>query len=132
MVLRRALAALGVAGSLLAFATPAEANQNPCPSGIGGSVACFYYSPYLEGAYHVYYQYNGNVPDQSGDKFGGYGAGSGQGVRNNAASVQNTSSSRFVFVYYSPNYGGPNEQVNTNDWINLVNLRNNNASFKWL
>ncbi|MER7808772.1 MULTISPECIES: hypothetical protein [Streptomyces] len=57
-------------------------------------------------------------------------AGSGQRVKNNAASARNTHSSYFGYLYYNSGYKGASDIV----WgtVNQLDATyNNNASFQW-
>ncbi|MFE2914332.1 hypothetical protein ACFRKE_17020 [Kitasatospora indigofera] len=113
----------------------------------GTNVLIVHYSPIS--SYSASASFLGNVPSYSGATgaadgiitnyhyvFSGDGAGSGQGVRNNAASVLACSSAANYRVYYSPSYQGHSQYI-SGDWgcdngVNLDStLRNNNASQHW-
>jgi len=68
--------------------------------------------------------------DLAGFTFVSAGSGSGQGVKNNAASVDNRRAVA-ARVYYNSNYAGAYDHVNADSSRNLVNTYNDNASFRW-
>ncbi|MEE1782809.1 peptidase inhibitor family I36 protein [Streptomyces sp. SP17BM10] len=129
-----ALAAVTLGTVLLGTATPALASSGGCVSGD----ACVYYSPNLQGAFFG----KGEAGNYDG-YFGGGGAGNGQAVMNNAASVWNMDPTWNVRVYYreySIRNTGPNQYIPHNSWANLgavpwnggsINMRNNNHSQGW-
>ncbi|WP_234432514.1 hypothetical protein [Streptomyces sp. NRRL S-378] len=55
--------------------------------------------------------------------------GSGEGVKNNAASAANRHATYFADVYYNSGYKGAKDEVAL--IRNLYNTKNNNASFAW-
>ncbi|RKE20281.1 hypothetical protein [Streptomyces sp. TLI_171] len=158
---RTAKAAVAATAALAgALAVPAEAqattytvyvnnncntDPNPdCYSGVNNLYV--YYSQNGTGAGARFF---GNVPNYDGTTSGGDGiityyayrydndgAGAGQGVRNNAASVVACSSAATYRVYYSPSYQGSSQLIE-GDWgcdtpENLASwLRNENASQHW-
>ncbi|CAN3979329.1 hypothetical protein [Kitasatospora purpeofusca] len=120
------IAALGFA---VATAAPASASSGGCAD----YDACLYYSPNFQGAFfgdgegssqgYETYQYNSTYT------FGGGGAGNGQQVRNNAASVFNFNQNYSVTIYYSPGGYGVSQYIKRGTGANLIpQLRNNNAS----
>ncbi|MFE2914970.1 hypothetical protein [Kitasatospora indigofera] len=129
-----ALAAATLGVVILGTATPALASSGGCVSGD----ACLYYSPGLGGAKFG----KGEAGNYSG-VFGGGGAGNGQAVLNNAASVWNMDPNFNLRVHYrefSIRNSGPNQYIPRNQWANLgavpwnggsVNMRNNNHSQSW-
>ncbi|MFI9783597.1 hypothetical protein ACIHEI_08850 [Kitasatospora sp. NPDC051984] len=122
------IAALGLG---LISASPASAYASPGDCSNAG--ACLFYSPGFSGAYfgdtsgtskgYEDYPYNSTYT------FGGGGSGSGQYVRNNAASVYNYNSSDSVWIYYSPGGYGVSQRFYPKSGGDLISaLRNNNAS----
>ncbi|MFJ8311018.1 MULTISPECIES: hypothetical protein [unclassified Streptomyces] len=60
------------------------------------------------------------------------GDGSGQKVKNNAASARNYKTSQcWAYTYYNSWYQGPADLIDTNTGRNLYNTYNENASFQW-
>ncbi|MET9401741.1 hypothetical protein [Kitasatospora sp. NPDC002965] len=129
-----ALAAVTLGTVLLGTAGPALASSGGCVTGD----ACVYYSPNLQGA-----KFGKGEGGNYDGYFGGGGAGNGQAVVNNAASVQNLDHSwnlRVHYREYSIRNTGPNQYVPHDQWVNLgavpwnggsVNMRNNNHSQSW-
>jgi len=68
--------------------------------------------------------------DLAGFDFVSAGTGYGQGVKNNAASVDNRRAVA-ARVYFNSNYAGAYDHVNADSARNLVNTYNDNASFRW-
>ncbi|MFG2907997.1 hypothetical protein ACGF13_23395 [Kitasatospora sp. NPDC048286] len=129
-----ALAAATLGTVLLGAATPALASSGGCIAGD----ACLYYSPNLQGAFF------GKGEDGNYDGyFGGGGAGNGQPVMNNAASVKNMDNNYNLYVHYreySLRDTGPNQYVQAGHSANLgtvwwsgvyIDMRNNNHSQSW-
>ncbi|MFF4345062.1 hypothetical protein ACFY00_34730 [Kitasatospora sp. NPDC001540] len=121
------VAALGLG---LVSASPAAASSGYCANTYD---ACLFYSPGYAGGYfgdgegttkgYETYQYSSTYT------FGGGGAGSGQYVRNNAASVFNYNINDSLTIYYSPGGYGVSQFFRPNTGGNLISaLRNNNAS----
>ncbi|MDR3032940.1 MAG: hypothetical protein LBV78_07495 [Kitasatospora sp.] len=135
MRFKRAVAALamaaGMAASGLVAATPASADMADGDCGNPGFL-CLYYSPSSSGFGAVFKQ-NGDIADYSGYTFscGHFGcAGSGQRVRNNAASMDSGLSVKFT-VYYSVQYDCSYscQVIPAYGMANLNgSMRNNNAS----
>lgn len=96
-----------------------------CSSGF----ACLYYNSGLAGA--VFRQGNDGKPlsisNYAGYTFYGTGNGSGQAVKNNAASIQNSRNGKFA-VYYLSDYSGPADIALANSGRNLDFTYNENAS----
>ncbi|MFJ3787091.1 hypothetical protein [Kitasatospora sp. NPDC090091] len=105
-----------------------------CQDSNGATVTfCIYYSPSAEGAMAMEYSLQDGQIDETFWKKDQYGsAGYGQKVRNNAASVENASSSTIgVWVY--PWFYGDANYVPAGRGGNLTsNLRNNEASWGML
>ncbi|MFF2526986.1 hypothetical protein [Streptomyces liangshanensis] len=57
------------------------------------------------------------------------GAGNGQGIKNNAASVKNKHATYWAIVYYNSGFKGTSEAISRQ--ANLTTTKNNNASFEW-
>ncbi|AEN10581.1 MULTISPECIES: peptidase inhibitor family I36 protein [unclassified Streptomyces] len=97
----------------------------PCSSGF----ACLYYNSGRAGA--VFRQGNDGKPlsisNYAGYTFYGTGNGSGQAVKNNAASIQNSRSGKYA-VYYLSGYSGPADIALANSGRNLDFTYNENAS----
>lgn len=134
MLVKKAAALLAAAtiGGILIGTTPALASSGGCISGD----ACLYYSPDRGGAKFG----KSETGNYDGAYFGGGGAGDGQAVINNAASVENLSNWWNLRVYYGPDLSGPNQYVPKSTWVNLgpvpwnggsVDMRNNNHSQGW-
>lgn len=96
-----------------------------------------FYNSDLAGDYrnigYAVYDFN-SVADGSGSsplRYCGFrSAGSGQNIKNNAASARNTHSSYFGYLYYNSGYKGASDIV----WgtVNQLDATyNNNASFQW-
>lgn len=127
---------LGVIGSV-AIALPAQAVQRNCNS--TSARMCVYYnsSGYGLGAeYGTDYttpSFNPNVT--SNDiyfKAGPHGsAGAGSWVWNGAASMRNFHPDVRVAMYQKSNFEGLRDLVGTDDFMNLVNTKNDNASLGW-
>lgn len=64
-------------------------------------------------------------------QFKSAGAGMGQYIFNNSASLRNNRGAGGR-SYYSVNYAGLSDYIQPNTWANLVYTRNNNRSFKWI
>ena len=89
----------------------------------------FYYSAGYTGSYS---DFAASRADLSGYEFIKSGlAGYGTPVRNNSASVRNKRN-QAARVYYSPNYLGVSDYVDPLGSRDLVNTRNDNASFRWI
>ncbi|WP_282204356.1 hypothetical protein [Kitasatospora fiedleri] len=59
-------------------------------------------------------------------------AGSGQGIKNNAASAQNRNTGLSAKVYYNSGYRGAVDVLTPfSSWFQLKNTYNENASFLW-
>ncbi|MFE7492727.1 peptidase inhibitor family I36 protein [Kitasatospora sp. NPDC057541] len=128
------LAAATVGAVLLGASAPAFASSGGCVTGD----ACVYYSPNLQGAKFG----KGEAGNYDG-YFGGGGAGNGQAVMNNAASVWNMDHNfnlRVHYREYSIRDTGPNQYVPHDSWVNLgavpwnggsIDMRNNNHSQSW-
>ncbi|MFE4975123.1 hypothetical protein ACFRAR_23840 [Kitasatospora sp. NPDC056651] len=129
-----ALAAATIGTVLLGAAAPAMASSGGCALGD----ACLYYSPDNQGAFFG----KGEEGNYDG-YFGGGGAGNGQPVMNNAASVKNMSYTYHLRVWYreySVRNSGPYQLIIRNTSENLgsvgwnggsVDMRNNNHSQSW-
>ncbi|MFI9783594.1 hypothetical protein ACIHEI_08835 [Kitasatospora sp. NPDC051984] len=133
MKIRRKIAAgvlsMAALGLGLISASPASASAGYCNPTVD---ACLYYSPGYSGAFfgdgygsgmgYEDYTYDSN------HTFGGGGAGNGQYVRNNAASVYNYADD-ILTIYYSPGGYGVSQRFKPRTGGDLISaLRNNNAS----
>ncbi|MER6999105.1 peptidase inhibitor family I36 protein [Streptomyces sp. NPDC000410] len=123
---------LAIAGAGLATAAPANAAAG-CPS----QAACLFYNSDFEGAI---FSQTGGIANYDGYKFvtSAYpngGSGAGQGVKNNAASVNNNNTSKSFRVYYNSNYGTSYAYQTFGAWTagNLNStMKNNNASGRFI
>ncbi|WP_237555199.1 MULTISPECIES: peptidase inhibitor family I36 protein [unclassified Streptomyces] len=128
-----AAAAVLAAGASVLAVGPASAKAAPasaaatttCSSGY----ACIYYHPNYGGAFFRQFP---SIPNYSGYTFTASANGSdgaGQGVRNNAASVDNWDFVNSFTVYYHPNYTGASQTFAAGGGGNFnTTLRNENAS----
>ncbi|MFE6665719.1 peptidase inhibitor family I36 protein [Streptomyces sp. NPDC057697] len=98
--------------------TPMAAGD--CPTG----KFCFFYNSGLAGAHNAL---SSNVPNLAGYTFTSSGAGSGQAVKNNAASAQNNNQCKAT-VYFNSNYAGVQDSFLFRNGGQLVNTYNQNAS----
>ncbi|WP_328312292.1 peptidase inhibitor family I36 protein [Streptomyces sp. NBC_00442] len=88
---------------------------------------CFYYNSNTRGAMQSYWI---NWKDFAGQTFWGPGLpGTGEPLKNNAASVINAFRVSGAIVYYNSNYQGPSDFTSYQDWRNLSSTYNNNASW---
>ncbi|GAA2993488.1 peptidase inhibitor family I36 protein [Streptomyces fulvorobeus] len=122
--------ALTVAGSTLAFATPANAIISCSDFHV-----CLHYNSDYQGAlFDQLY----DTPDYAGRYFEASingSAGAGQQVKNNAASVDNWDRLSRVRIYYNSNYDGSYayQTIAKNGKANLnATMKNNNASGKFI
>ncbi|GHI47456.1 hypothetical protein C0Q58_16945 [Streptomyces albidoflavus] len=119
-----ALSCVGVFAS--ASAATADAGTT-----CGGKDPCmrFFYNSNRAGSY-TYFRVN-NVPDLAPYTYLASGAGKGQPVKNNGASLSNDTN-KAVTVYYNSNYGGACDTVAAFSYVDrLNNTYNDNASFRW-
>ncbi|MFI2350931.1 hypothetical protein ACH492_28700 [Streptomyces sp. NPDC019443] len=112
------------------------ASTNLAHAGPGGTCAsgevCLYYNS-LENNLNAYFVQTSDIPDYQGysfrqSQYGSYGAG--QGVKNNAAAVNNRSSYHFR-VFYNSYYSCAVacQQIPSLTFVNLNSaMKNNNAS----
>lgn len=99
--------------------TPMAASD--CPIG----KFCFFYNSGLTGSHNAL---NGNnIPNLTGYTFTSSGAGSGQPVKNNAASAQNNNQCKAT-VFFNSNYAGVQDSFSYRNGGQLVNTYNQNAS----
>jgi hypothetical protein len=132
---------LSLAGSVLAMA-PASAStaretsarvssESPVPQECLGYYDCLWYSPDMEGSmWGSLWLHNPVIKYAKNYEFFTSGAGNGQDVRNNAASV-GSGSSFCATVYYSPGYAGLSQTVSPYQGASLVpGLRNEDASIQ--
>src|SRR5690242_12992417 len=121
MNMKRALVVAAVTiGSTLGMAAPSSATQ------CGSNTFCLYYNSNLQGAWEPFSY--GNYPNLAGYTFGKPGNGSGQPVKNNAASASNGFSAVNVRVWYNSFYAGPSDYFAPQVEKNLVNTYNEDAS----
>jgi hypothetical protein len=135
--LRKPLAVLAATAALAvpmvatgATSASAATRDGACNSG----EFCYYYNSDEAGSVS---DFGGSIADYGTTQpscydFKGAGAGQGQCIKNNAASVWNRSS-QTVRVYYNSNYGGSYQDIPSGTKRNLnATLKNNNASHKFL
>jgi len=88
---------------------------------------CFYYNSNWQGSVA---DFNSSVSDFAGYEFVGLGAGKGQQVKNNAASVCNYFRYYVAVVYYNSWYAGRADVIPPQECENLKITYNENASVK--
>ena len=114
-------------GATLAVSAPAHAavaQNGVCESG----EFCLYYNSDRTGSLS---DFSGSISDYGTYKFKSAGAGQGQLVKNNAASVRNLTF-KTVTVFYNSNYGGSSQAVAPGAAVNLsTTLKNENASHRF-
>ncbi|WP_285565009.1 MULTISPECIES: peptidase M23 [unclassified Streptomyces] len=122
------------ATAAISFATPSFAGTGTNCSATykTGCISLYYNSEYANGKFSVWDQ---NIPDLAGYKFGGGSAGSGQAVKNNAASAKffgtkdTTIGWNYVKIHFNSNYGGPCDMMYRNHGApKLIATYNENAS----
>ena len=122
-----AAAAITVTGT--APAEAATARNGVCETG----EVCFYYNSSYAGSMS---DFSASVANYGTDPatcyvFKSAGAGQGQCIKNNVASVRNKSSLP-VTVYYNSSYTGSAQKINAGTAVNLNStLKNNNASHRF-
>ncbi|HEX5116095.1 MAG TPA: peptidase inhibitor family I36 protein [Pseudonocardiaceae bacterium] len=133
--LRKALtiagAALAITAPLMAIGTPAfaAARDGVCDSG----EFCYYFFSGEQGSLS---DFTGSVANYGTTEptcfdFKGPGTGQGQCIKNNAESVWNRSS-RTVTVFFNSNFGGPFQNIEPGQRIDLIPaLFDNNASHEF-
>lgn len=127
MMIRR-IATLALASATLAAASIVGAGQAAAQDGVSNDEEfIFYYNSGLGGSLS---DFSAAKADLAGFTFVSSGAGQGQYLKNNAASVNNRRGEA-ARVYYNSNYAGAYDHVNADSSRNLVNTYNNNASFRW-
>jgi hypothetical protein len=132
---------LGLAMSVLATVPASASTAKATSASVGtessvpqeclGYYDCLWYSPGMEGSmWGSYWLNNPDIKYSSTYLFFTPGAGRGEYVRNNAASV-GSGSSFCATVYYYINYGGPSQTVGAYQGASLVPiLRNEDASIR--
>ncbi|MFF7046108.1 peptidase M23 [Streptomyces massasporeus] len=125
-VMSAAVVALAAAAVGLAT-TPASAAG--CAHGLR-----LYYNSNQAGSSACYVNGSDNF---AGDVFTSVGAGSGQPVKNNAASARNYRSFTgdtwpTARIFFNSNWGGVYDDVDAGTARNLKNTYNNNASLTWV
>jgi hypothetical protein len=90
---------------------------------------CLYFNSDFQGSVA---DFGSGVPDFAGKVFKGPGAGRGQAVKNNAASVCNSHPIYAAVVYFNSHYSGKADVIPPNDCENLRNTYNENASATWV
>lgn len=124
-----AVAAAAVVASTLAMASPAAAadQNNRCEA----RELCLFWGSNYSGQYKDFYYSVRDFGNIRYPYYGVPGGGSGQRVKNNAASAIN-----FDYVtarvYYNENWTGPYDNVAPRGRRNLSNTWNDNASFRFL
>ncbi len=129
--MKKKLGYAGIAASLLGgmLAVSAPANAAVAQNGVCESGEfCLYYNSDRTGSLS---DFTGSIADYGTYKFKSAGAGQGQLVKNNAASVRNLTF-RTVTVFYYSNYGGSSQAVAPGAAANLsTTLKNQNASHRF-
>ncbi|MGH3417584.1 MAG: hypothetical protein ACRDSS_14030 [Actinocrinis sp.] len=125
-----AFVTVGLAAAAPAFATEGDGYCTSQDSDLGGDL-CLYYNSNFAGA-----RFNDPVSDNyAGHVFvawSGGSAGAGQGVKNNAASVQNWDQVVQGNVYYNSGQTGPVQHIAAWTGVNFNStLKNENASQNW-
>lgn len=121
----RVLAAGVIAvGGVSLSASSASARTNTC----GEGEFCFYYNSGGNGA--IWFTIS-SAPNLDPYVFVGHGAGSGQRVKNNAASVINNHD-QDARVYFKSGYRGVSELIESKRFKNLTTTKNENASMQLL
>lgn len=144
-----AAAAVATVGTVLFTAAPAQAVPTwPCFNAANtsyDSITCFWYNSGQQGSSTAFWFNNhvngtegtgtSDVPDLQPYTFMSSGAGQNQSVKNHAATVSNTYSTRAVStnIWYNSNYGGAKYQLLPGDApYRLGNgLYNEDASLSW-
>lgn len=123
------VAAIAISGSVVGTGSASASALIQCAPGF--DKVCLYFYMGMDGAY--FDQHHNSIPNYYGYTFDGYydysmHTGDGQGVKNNAASVQNQSNSGFT-IFYDNNYTGVSQYFGPVSWGNLNDsVRNDNAS----
>jgi murein DD-endopeptidase MepM/ murein hydrolase activator NlpD len=119
--------AASLLGATLAISAPAQAavaQNGVCESG----EFCLYYNSDRTGSLS---DFTGSIADYGTYKFKSAGAGQGQLVKNNAASVRNLTFGA-VTVFYNSNYAGSSQTIAPGAAVNLnTTLKNQNASHRF-
>lgn len=135
-----------VAGLIVGLAVPAQANDynvNPvrCSTGYTFKFQLFYNSDFRGSwAKFGYSEENFGAHDGTPGYLiftfcEGRGNGSGQQVKNNAASAHNHKDYGLACtarVYFNSNWKGIYDDIGSDHYRNLVKTYNENASFKWI
>ncbi|MBY8888469.1 hypothetical protein K7472_27035 [Streptomyces sp. PTM05] len=128
-------------GLAVAPASFADTPWNNCGEDNCLQALRLFYNSNLQGSQA---DFEADVSSYAGYEFRpGAGAGSGQSVKNNAASAQDESGGWAYQIFYDSDYKGPSQTVNPYidngsdgngyGWANLDStLKNNNASQKWV
>jgi hypothetical protein len=118
------LAGLAATGLVFASAGTSQASTTGrCYSGM----ACYYYNSNHAGAVGVVG--TGAIYNLEDLIFAaGTGSGSGQYIKNNAASAENDHSSYYFFSFYNSGWQGSYDIIPPNSWANLNATYNENAS----
>ncbi|GAA1991000.1 hypothetical protein [Kitasatospora viridis] len=129
-------AAAAIAVSLssgAAFAADITDNTANCnDTDGGGGDACLYYNSNLGGARDADPNANNYGTTYTFKAYYGGTNGAGQYVKNNAASVYNSTSCFDLHIWFNSNQAGAMQTIGDNDWANLnATLKNNNASQSW-
>lgn len=139
------------AAALIAFTTPQAGAVDTDVLNLTSSEACeqigskfdmtFYYNSGLKGSWRKvgYAVYDMNNLRLTSSQFApleycpGFGAGSGQKVKNNSASGWNDHDRCDAAVYYNSGFKGKRDVVPSNDAVSRwKNVYNENASFQWV
>ncbi|MEV7237285.1 peptidase M23 [Streptomyces sp. NPDC051020] len=126
MRIRTIATTAAIAGALtLAGVAPASASGATCNEGWGNGDLCLHYNSNNAGSHTGFVS---SVSNQVGYTFKSAGAGQGQALKNNAASVQNWDHSRDAAVYFNSGYSGNYDLALAWTGGNLAATYNNNAS----
>lgn len=117
---------LAAAAAVVATVAPAHAAGQDGTPNSGEFV--FYFNSFQGGSLS---DFASNKTDLLGYDFLTSGNGSGEPVKNNAASVANLKN-QGARVYYNSGYAGISDYVNPLSERNLVDTKNENASFRWV
>lgn len=127
----RKLAMGAVAAGLLTVATAASAQAADQDAFCNSTELCFYYNSYEYGLGSMS-DFDYNRASLDGYRFLTGGAGQGQYVKNNAGAALNNYCYAEANVYYNSNYVGSYDTIGRCSGRDLVYVKNENASFKWI
>lgn len=105
----------------------AQAFPDAAPAALPTSGVRMHYNSWWVGSFR---DYQNPVYTFGNDVFLAAGAGQGQPVKNNAASICNFDT-RNARVFFNSGWAGPSDFVPAKTCMNLVNTYNENASWRW-